>query len=174
LRYITAGWLPDGKRIIFAAQESDAPPSVYMQEVAGGMPLRVPVEIPPLLASWGLRVSPNGLWFFGAHAAGPPVVVPVSGGSARVLNGFGPDDLPVAWTSDSRAILIVKQCDDPMSAVIVRFDFATGHKQVVRQVNVADKSGGRGLSCLVTPDGRTVVYNVARYLTDLYFVEGLV
>jgi Tol biopolymer transport system component len=172
-RYITAGCTPDGKRIIFAAQENDAPPAVYMQDVTGGMPMRVPIEIPPLLASWGLRVSPDGSWFFGAHAAGPPLVFPVSGGRARVLNGLSADDLPVAWTSDSRAILIVRRSDDQMSAVIVRFDFATGHTQVVRQVNVVDKSGGRGLSCLVTPDGRTVVYNVARYLTDLYLVEGL-
>jgi hypothetical protein len=27
--------------------------------------------------------------------------------------------------------------------------------------------------CLVTPDGRTIVYVTKRYLTDLYLVEGL-
>ena len=38
---------------------------------------------------------------------------------------------------------------------------------------VADATGMRGMSVLVTPDNRTVVYNVNRYLTDLYLVEGL-
>jgi hypothetical protein len=30
-----------------------------------------------------------------------------------------------------------------------------------------------GFGLFVTLDGRTVVYNVGRYLTDLYLVEGL-
>ena len=68
---------------------------------------------------------------------------------------------------------IMRRSDDHMSASVVRFDLATGRMQTVRHVTVADTSGGRGLTCIVTPDGRTVVYNVGRYLTDLYLVEGL-
>jgi eukaryotic-like serine/threonine-protein kinase len=171
-RYITAGWLPDGKRIIFVAQENNLL-SAYVQGIAGDMPVRVSAAIPALLPDWPIRVSPDGSWFFGAQAAGPPVVVPVSGGAPRALNDLGSDDVPVAWTPDGRAILIVRESNDQTSAVIVRFDLATGRMQAVREVKIADKSGARGLSCIVTPDVRTVVCNVGRYLTDLYLVEGL-
>ncbi len=172
-RYITAGWFPDGKRVIFAARENHSEPSAYVQDLGGAAPVRISAPIPPLLADWGLRVSPDGSWFFGAQAAGPPVIVPVSGGQPRVLSELGDDDLPVAWTPDGRGILIVKRSSDHMSAGIVRFDHSTGRIEPARQVNVADKSGGRGLTCIATPDGLTVVCNVARYLTDLYQIEGL-
>jgi hypothetical protein len=102
--------------------------------------------IPPLRPDWGIRVSPDGSSFFGAQAEGPPVIVPVASGQPRALNELGPDDLPVAWTSDRRAILIVRQSYNQMSAVIVRFDLATGRMETVRQIDIADKSGVRGLT----------------------------
>jgi hypothetical protein len=107
------------------------------------------------------------------QAAGPPVIVSVSDGQRRVLQELGPDDLPVAWTADSEAILVVRQSPDHMSAVIARVELATGAIQNLREVNVADKSGGRSLSCIATPNATTVVCNVGRYLTDLYLVEHL-
>jgi hypothetical protein len=172
-QYVTAGWFPDGKRVIFATRENQSGLSAYIQDVAGGAPVRITAAIPPLLADWGLRVSPDSSWFFGAQAAGPPVIVPVSGGQPRVLTELGADDLPVAWTPDGRNLIVVRRSSDHMSARIVRFDLLTARIQPVRQMNIADKSGGRGLTCIATPDAGTVVCNVARYLTDLYQLEGL-
>jgi hypothetical protein len=60
-----------------------------------------------------------------------------------------------------------------MSAVIARFNLASGLIENLREIRIADKSGGRSLSCIATPTVSTVDRNVARYLTDLYVVEHL-
>jgi Tol biopolymer transport system component len=172
--YITAGWLPDGKRVIFAARQNDSPPSAYVQDIDGGAPIRISATIPPLLADWAIRVSADGSKFFGAQASGLPVIIPISdGGQARVLHELAPDDVPVSWAADGRSILIVRQSTDPMNAVIARFNLATGVIENLRETRIADKSGGRSLSCIATSTVATVVCNVARYLTDLYLVENL-
>ena len=57
--------------------------------------------------------------------------------------------------------------------VIDRLDLDSGRLDPLRTIGAADTSGVRQFSLFVTPDGRTVVYNVSRYLTDLYLVEGL-
>jgi Tol biopolymer transport system component len=172
--YITAGWFPDGKRVIFAARQNDSPSSAYVQDIEGGAPLRISETIPQLLGNWAIRVSPDGSKFFGAQASGSPVIFPISdGGQPRVLHELAADDLPVSWTADGRSIVVVRQSPDPMSAVIARFDLATGVIENLRETKIADKSGGRSLSCIATPTVATVVCNVARYLTDLYLVENL-
>ena len=171
--YITAGWFHDGKRVIFAARHNDAPPAAYVQSVEGGEPVRISEMILPLRSDWAIRVSPDDSWFFGAQATGPPVIVSVSDGRPRVLHKLGPDALPVAWTADSQAIVIVRPSSDPLTAVIARVELATGVIRNLREINVSDKSGGRSLSCVTTPDASTIVCNVGRYLTDLYLVENL-
>ena len=171
--YITAGWFPDGKRVIFAARRNDAPSAVYVQDIEGGVPRRISEMIPPLRSDWAIRVSPDNSRFFGAQAAGPPVIVTVSDGQPRVLDELGPNDLPVAWAANSEAIVIVRQSSDQMSAVIARLELATGVIKTLREVNITDKSGGRNLSCIATSNATTVVCNVGRYLTDLYLVENL-
>jgi hypothetical protein len=58
-------------------------------------------------------------------------------------------------------------------ATLARFDLATSRLDPLRTITLADTSGLRQFGLMASPDGRTVVYNVGRYLTDLYLVEGL-
>ncbi|AMY09510.1 Serine/threonine-protein kinase PrkC [Luteitalea pratensis] len=172
--YITAGWFPDGRRVIFAARHNDSAPSAYLQDIDGSAPVRLPQPIPQLRSDWAIRVSPDGSKFFGAQTSGPPVIIPTgAGGQPRVLHEVSAEDLPVSWTADGRGILLVRQSTDPMTAVIARFDLASGVIENLRETRIADRSGGRSLSCIATPTAANVVCNVGRYLTDLYLVEHL-
>ena len=100
LRYLTAGWFPDGKRVLFIAQ-SGSSQAAYVQEVDGQTP---PQIIAPVrnVAIEGVRVSPDGTWFFHKQSSGSPAIIAIHDGSRRALSGLDANDMPVAWTPDGR------------------------------------------------------------------------
>ena len=56
----------------------------------------------------------------------------------------------------------------------MRVDLATGAIVPWKEIVPRDVVGLQERPvCLVTPDGRTIVYSTKQYLTDLYLVEGL-
>ncbi|MFN0124069.1 MAG: hypothetical protein ACKV2V_26500 [Blastocatellia bacterium] len=59
---------------------------------------------------------------------------------------------------------------------VSRLDTATGRKEPFKEINIADKSGiffERNPSIDITPDGKSYIYSVRRYLMDLYLADGL-
>jgi hypothetical protein len=53
-------------------------------------------------------------------------------------------------------------------------DLATGHKQFWKQLLPPDLSGVTEITqILITPDGRSYVYEYARTLSDLYLVKDV-
>jgi hypothetical protein len=53
-------------------------------------------------------------------------------------------------------------------------DLATGHKQPWKQLVPPDISGVTEITgILITPDGRSYVYEYARTLSDLYLVKDV-
>lgn len=81
-------------------------------------------------------------------------------------------DLIAGWTSDSRGLFVTRRGEIPLR--IYRFDITTGQRAVWQEISLADRSGIFAEPIvLVTPDGRSHVSTVSRYLTDLYLVEGL-
>ncbi len=172
-RYITAGWLPDGKRILLIAEHDNEPAAAYVQDLAGGGPRKVPSRIPLSRVDYGPKVSPDSKWFFSSWASGPPVIVPLEGGEPRTMSGLTENDVLKAWTADGRGLIVWRRSPDWLTYAIMRSDLETGRLETLRTVRIGDSSGIRGLGLVTTPDGRTVVHSVTRYLTDLYLVEGL-
>jgi hypothetical protein len=70
-------------------------------------------------------------------------------------------------------MVIARRNTDQSTLTVVRYDVATARTEPIRQIRIADTSGIFGVDLLATPDGRTMVYNVGRFFTDLYLVEGL-
>jgi len=103
----------------------------------------------------------------------PPVIVPIEGGEPRTLPYLTENDFPRRWTADGRGLFVARRTPDLTKTTIVLFELATGRPDALRTITLADTSGVRQFSLLVSPDGRTVVYSPGRYLTDLYLVEGL-
>jgi hypothetical protein len=172
-RYLAGGWFPDGKRLLFLAEQENEPAATYVQDLEGGAPRKVPSRIPEFSSDFIPRVSPDGQWFLGSQNFGPPVIVPIEGGEPRTLPHLTENDSPRQWTDDGRGLIVVRKALDLTQATIARFELATGRLDPLRTITLTDTSGLRQFTLLVSPDGRTVVYNVIRYLTDLYLVERL-
>ncbi len=169
--YATGGWFPDGKRILFIAEQQHEPAAAYVQDFEGGAPRKVPSRIPQLDNSLGPSVSPDGQWFF-VSQSGPPVIVPTEGGEPRALPNLTENDSPRRWTADGRGLIVVRTAPDLTKATIA----ATSSPPAGSIPCGRSRSPIRAVwrfGLRVSPDGRTVVYNVGRYLTDLYLVEGL-
>jgi Tol biopolymer transport system component len=174
--YLGAGWYPDGHRVLFVAERQGQPLSAYVQDVTGGDPVRLSVDLGRVGSRVAdqatLLVSPDAKCF--TAVLGPPVLFPLDGAQPRILSGFGPDDTPIGWTADGRGLFVSRNRAGNGSALIVRVDVASGASAHWKDVVPYDVSGLRRRPIvLVTPDGRTVVYATSRFLTDLYLVEGL-
>jgi len=85
------------------------------------------------------------------------------------------DDRPLNWNSDGNAIFVERAVSGKRWATaIVRYDLATSQMTPVRQIDPSDVAGFANRPwCLITPDGRIVVYVINRQLNDLYVVDGL-
>ena len=173
--YLNAGWLPDGKGIVFTAKTGDES-AAYLQDLDGGNPRRIAsaVAFMPGTAA-PLRVSPDGKWFTGPQIDGPPVLVPVDGGEPRFLPMLTADDRPLNWSVDGKALFLERAVPDKRWAMsIVRYDLTTSQITTVRQIEPSDLAGIWNRPwCLITPDGQAIVYVINRHLSDLYLVEGL-
>ena len=85
--------------------------------------------------------------------------------------GPGPDDWPVQWSSDGRAVYLRREGELPMP--VLRVEVATGRTEVWKRLMPADGAGVIWLDPLLTADGKGYVYTYHRLLTDLYLVDGL-
>jgi Tol biopolymer transport system component/tRNA A-37 threonylcarbamoyl transferase component Bud32 len=174
--YLGAGWHPDGRRVVFVAERQGQPLSAYIQDAAGDAPTRLGIELDRLavrIRSWtSLLMSPDGKWFTGR--GGPPTLVALDGNQTRTLPTLGDSDVPIGWTADGRGLFVRRDGSTDRAVQIARVDLASGAIEPFREIVLRDRVGlTTRPNCLVTPDGRTVVYSTRRVLTDLYLVEGL-
>jgi hypothetical protein len=166
-----AAWLPDSRRILFAAAESGRGLRLWVMPIDGGKPKPVtPEGISAALP--GFAVTPDGK---GVAAIGPDhavAIFPIDGGTARQVPGAAAGEYPLRFTSDGRQLFLWKRGDVP--ARVSRVDIETGRREVWRDLLPADPAGVERISnVLVTADGKGYAYCYARLLSDLFVVEGL-
>ncbi|HEV8231955.1 MAG TPA: hypothetical protein VGQ75_06380, partial [Thermoanaerobaculia bacterium] len=164
-----ADWTPDGKQIVFSANEPDHGVRIYLRDFAGGKPRPVSPE--------GYRmfrrgISPDGRFVI---ATGPDqriYLYPLAGGEPTPLPGSTPGDIPDRWTADGRALYVHRRDELPVKVYLL--DVATGQKELWKELIPADSAGVTQVATVVpTPDGRSYVYSYIRLLSDMYVVEGL-
>ncbi len=161
-----ASWFPDARRLMVVGSEPGHASRTYVQDLESGQARPITPE-----GSLGRAVSPDGGLVITQESDGKAAIYPVDGGEPKPVPGLDQRDTIVRWAADGRALFVTRQGEIPTR--IYRFDLATG-KRAVWQEFVADRSGiSRKPFVLLTPDGKTRVYTVTRYLTDLYLVQGL-
>lgn len=164
--YRGALWFPDGKRILFNRAKPGQPLSSYVQALDGREARSI---TPP--DTWATAISPDGKWV-AAIGGGGITLHPVEGGPPRVVQASQPDDRPVSWSADGRALWIFRR--GQMPAEVSRIDIATGQRQVWKRLSPPDASGVYSITDFrVTPDGRSYFYSYKRVISQLYAAEGL-
>jgi eukaryotic-like serine/threonine-protein kinase len=115
---------PDGKTVVFTRGPWSAS-HLYVQQVDGGAPLAIPVQLPDWQCCGALSPDGSRLLFLTEEGL---YVVPTLGGQARPVTGgkatnwgaWSPDGRRVAYTSDDS--LFVQGLDEPHGAAIAHGD----------------------------------------------------
>jgi Tol biopolymer transport system component len=176
MTYVSAAWMPDGRRFLFAARAGDKTGRVYVQDFSGDAPRLFAPE------GFGLGgpVSPDGKTAIlnrNGVSPGTPganwFLYPVEGGGVpRPTPGLGEDvDDLLRWDAAGRSVYLRK---GGQNTEIWRLDLASGRQEKLGAVGPSDATGTEGLDTIfLTPDGRTYAYSFQRRLSTLYVVTGL-
>jgi DNA-binding winged helix-turn-helix (wHTH) protein len=164
--YEWAGFLPDGRSIVFAGRETGQETRMYLRPLSGG-PARA--ITPP-----GVAVHQNTLSPDGSRLAAPCgerwCLYPLAGGAPQPLAGTEGRAV-IGWSGEDWLYLRDQQL---LPARLFRLRLSTGHLEPWREIAPPDRSGVVGInSVAVTPDGQAYAYSFARLLSDLYVVTGL-
>jgi len=157
-------WFPDGKRLLWGADQPGHAGRLWVQSIDGGSPQPITPERTGVGA-----ISPDGR-FVATIGDDGHFIYPVDGKERRPLIGAEPDEWPVQWGLDGKIYLVR---EERLPVRIVRVDARTGQREVWREFAPADRAGIVHMQLLLTRDARAYVYTYQRYLSDLYLVGGL-
>jgi Tol biopolymer transport system component/predicted Ser/Thr protein kinase len=167
-----ASFFPDGRRIVVAGNRPGHALELYAGDVAGGRLAPISRGGVVLNSFQGFPVSPDAKWVAACRADGKLTVFPSSGGEGRPIPGLEEGSVPAGWSEDGRSLFVYRI--DEIPGRIFRVAPAGGEKVLWKEISPADPAGIHGLPQIaVTPDGRTCAYSYARFLDDLYLVDGL-
>jgi len=158
-------WAPDGRHVIFTGEESGHAPRCYIQDIDGGKPQPLCPE--------GLtrgRLSPDGKWLLAKEGKNYVILRP-DGTDKLPVNGLDPGEEVLRWSQDSQALFVYRP-GNPFQ--LLRLDPQSGHQQLLHEVRPSDPAGITRLPhVLISADGKSYVYHVARKISELFVVKNL-
>jgi hypothetical protein len=157
------------KRFVFLGNEKDRGLRLWVQSVDGSNP--TPISPEGIKATQWV-VSPDGKLVAAVDPDHKGYLFSVDGGEPKAIPGFPDGYVPVGWTNSGHAVFIYNPGE--LAAKVFRLDLATNQKRLWKTLIPADAAGITGISpILVTPDGKSYVYEYIRTLCDLFLVEGI-
>jgi eukaryotic-like serine/threonine-protein kinase len=167
--YVHSGakWFPDASQIVFAGYEAGHGARCYVQRVEGGKP-RAFTPDGMMLCS----VSPRGRIL--ALTEDSRALLYNSQSSERPDKEFKFEqgEMPIAWTADGKFLYLAQTLKTP--ATITRFEIASGHRSLWKQIPLLATSAGlRCETVVITPDGQSYAYTYGKHSSDLYLVLGV-
>ncbi|MGH9392237.1 MAG: TolB family protein, partial [Vicinamibacteria bacterium] len=164
-----ASWIPDGKRVLIAANEPDRAVRLYLQSLEGEKP--VPIT-PEGIAIGSFPASPDGQRVVAQAGDQTHCLFPFEGGEAQPILGLGPEDRPIRFSSDGLSLYAFRRGELPCR--VFRLDLVSGEKGPLKELMPADPAGVVEIvSVFLTPDAGSYAYSYHRILSDLFLVEGL-
>ena len=166
---VGAGFLPDGKRILFGGIEPGHGVRAYVADLDGKAPFAFTpdgIDAPAALSPDGRRIAlvgPNGM----------PTIYSFDGKETRELPAVEKGDAPVQWSADGASIYLRREGELPLK--VYRYDLATGKRALWKEVMPADRAGVIFIDRFqMTPDATAYAYSFTRITSsDLYLVEGV-
>jgi eukaryotic-like serine/threonine-protein kinase len=156
--YHYASFFPDGRRILFTGLEAPQEAAIrsYVQDLDTG-------EVHPLTEEWtvALRVSPDGKSVITLQPDKTYYIQPLNGGEPKPIPGLEPDDEPIQWSDDGRAVYV--KGPGEFATKIYRVNLETGERREWKDIDPPNKVGHVGLEVnpggiLITPDGKICIY----------------
>ena len=164
---ISAGWFPDGKRLLVCGSEPSRAPRCYVVDRAGGAPTAITSE--GVLAT----LAPDGRTLLLAMADGTFQLSSIDGESPRPVQGLRSGDRQIAWSRDGRSVYVQRGFQAPAS--VERVTLATGARAVVRQLTPEGVSPITALYVMDwVDDGRWYAYYYTSLPSTLFVVTGAI
>lgn len=164
-----ACWFADGKHILFSGTEGNHGVRLYVQDTTNSKVEAITSEGINALA---FALSPDGREVAAVGPDDKAYLFPIPSGDPRLIKGFEPGEVPVAWGSDSGSLFVYRSGDLP--AKVFKLEIASGKRTPWKQLMPPDPAGVEFVGpVLPTPDGKAYAYGYRRLLSDLYLVEGL-
>ena len=162
-----AAWLPDGKTILFNANEEGRGVRVYLRDFEGGKPRAVTPEgyrgFQRTVSRDGKSVivrGPDRRFYVYTLAGGEPVPVPLA----------AEGETPGGWALDGRLYVTARG----VPARVFLLDLTTGKRELWREFLPADSAGVAPFTGIrMTPDGKSYAYSFLRVLSELFVVEDV-
>ncbi len=167
LTIFAAAWLADGKGILIGAAEPGRGPRVFRLDVAGGKPR----ALTPEGYSLDRVTSPDGKWTVVTGPDRRRHLFPLAGGDPATIAGLEDDDEIDQRSADGRFLYVHRRGEVPVK--VYRLELATGKKELWRTLMPADAAGVPNVRPRPSADGQSYVYDLFRFLSDLYLVEGV-
>jgi len=164
-----AHWFPDGKHILWSANEPGKGMRLYVDDLASG---KAQAITPEGVNGTVFIISPNSQWVAAIGPDGKGYLYPIAGGEPQPVRGMNAGEQPITFTSDSRSLYVYQPGELP--ARVYRLDLQTGQRTFWKELMPSDPAGVETIGpILMTPDAKTCVFGYHRMLADLYLVEGL-
>lgn len=166
-----AGFFPDGKRIIFAANRFDCGTQIYIQNVGGGKPVCLTPNVEGVKIDWNKTISPDGEYAALKNPDRALSLYRIADGTSSPLKNLAKDYSVVRWTANGKQLFLRREREFP--AVVYQYDLAAATLEKHSEITPKDAAGVRQIVQLkLTPDGETCVYSFKRESSDLYLMEN--
>ncbi|HEX8289188.1 MAG TPA: BTAD domain-containing putative transcriptional regulator [Pyrinomonadaceae bacterium] len=166
-----ACWFPNGKKILFAANEADKGTKLYTQEW-DSEPICITPKQEGVEISSPHSISPDGKQIAIINSENRICLYEIENGKCKLLPDLRVDYLVVRWSGDGKYLFVRERGKVP--AVIYRYEIETARTEEWIRLMPQDKTGVHEiLRILLTPDGKSYVYSFTRDLSDLFLIEGL-
>lgn len=165
MRYESAEWFPDGKRILFTGNQAGHPVRTWIYDLDGEGPKPITPE-----GVRATRVSPDGHSFVIAEAH-KLSLGDISGGSPRTISDLQSGETVVRWSGDGRYLFLRQLEGDTIR--VSRLDVSTRRKEPWRVLKVPEPGAEFFGPLALSADGKAYACSFQRDLANLYLVKGL-
>jgi serine/threonine protein kinase len=164
-----AHWFPDGKHILFTADEPGKGVRFYVYELASGKSQVISQEG---VNGTAFALSPDAQQIAAIGPDQKGYLYPIAGGEPKLIAGFNQGEQPITWGGDGQSLYIYQPGELP--ARVYHLDMKTGQRTLWKELMPSDPAGVENIGPIyMTPDAKTCVFGYHRMLADLYLVEGL-
>jgi hypothetical protein len=161
-----AGFLPDGRHVVYVASEAGHGLRTWLQDLEGGEPRAITEE-----GVYGARVSPDAKWLLAGRNARPELLVPMQGGTAEAVRGVKPQEEILGWTSDGQ-LYGMSASKTELKAHVDKLNPHTGARSAWGDLSMPPFVGVFPQSPYITPDGSAYAFGYRLELWDIYTVSG--